>query len=139
MDAEATVREYYGALRRGDPLSPYFVERPDVVKVGIGDRLVGYDAVAEGLCEQTRTTGEWTVESRELRARERGDCAWFADLVGLAWTDRERDARLSFESRWSGTLERQGGEWLFVGMHVSAPVRADEDGSAYAADESGAV
>ena len=84
MDAEATVRDYYEALRRGEPLPPYFLERADVVKVGVGERLVGSDAVAEGLREQSRTTESWTVDSRDLRVRETDDVAWFTDRVALA-------------------------------------------------------
>jgi hypothetical protein len=129
MNAEATVEDYYEALRRGEPLYPYFAERPDVVKVGVGERLVGYDAVAEGLREQTRTTTDWTVESGDLRVTERDGYAWFSDVVSLSWTDCAADRASAFETRWSGTLERRAGEdeteWLFVGMHVSAPSGTD--------------
>jgi hypothetical protein len=135
MDAEATVRDYYEALRRGEPLFPYFLERADVVKVGVGERLVGYDAAAEGLREQSRTTESWTVDSRDLRVRESGSVAWFTDRVALGWHDRTRGADLAFETRWSGTLERVDDEWLFAGMHVSTPVRVDDAGVPYVAGE----
>ena len=105
--AEATLRDYYEALRRGEPLYPYFAERTDVVKVGVGERLAGYDAVAEGLREQTRRTDEWTVESRDCRVTERDECAWFSDHVRLAWTDVEADRRYDFDTRWSGTAVRR--------------------------------
>mgnify|MGYP000327284327 CR=1 FL=1 len=132
---EQTVRNYYAALRAGDPLAPFFVERDDVLKVGISERLVGYDAVSAGLHEQTERTADWTVESRELRVRERGPVAWFSDAVDLAWTDTQRGVRFAFDTRWSGTLERHDGgnrdtderaaqsadDWRFAGMHVSAP------------------
>jgi hypothetical protein len=121
MSAAETVREYYGSLRRGEPLYPYFAERSDVVKFGVGERLVGYDAVAEGLREQTRTTDDWTVESRDLRVTERDDHAYFSDTISLAWTDREADRDYALATRWSGTLEPADGGWLFVGMHVSTP------------------
>ncbi|MFB6108784.1 MAG: nuclear transport factor 2 family protein [Haloplanus sp.] len=124
MRAEATVEDYYEALRRGEPLEPYFAERPDVVKFGVGERLVGYDAVAEGLRDQTRTTDDWTVESHDLRVTERERHAYFSDTVFMSWTDREA-GEFAFETRWSGTLEpTDDGEettWLFVGMHVSTP------------------
>lgn len=135
MDAEATVRDYYEALRRGEPLSPYFVERADVVKVGVGERLVGADAVAEGLREQSRTTEDWTIDSRDLGVREAGAVAWFTDRVGLAWHDRERGADVAFDTRWSGPMERVDGEWLFAGMHVSTPVRVDDSGVPYVAGD----
>jgi hypothetical protein len=125
MNATATIREYYEALRRGEPLYPYFAERPDVVKFGVGERLVGYDAVAEGLREQTRTTEDWSVESQDLRVTERDGYAYFADSVFMSWTDREADHEYALSTRWSGTMERRGdgddAEWLFVGMHVSTP------------------
>jgi hypothetical protein len=120
MSAEAIVRDYYEALRRGEPLSPYFAERPDVVKFGVGERLDGYDAIAEGLREQARITDDWTVESHALAVTERDGWGWFSDEVRLAWTQRGTD--YDFETRWSGTLDRRDDEWLFVGLHVSAPV-----------------
>jgi hypothetical protein len=125
MKAAATVRDYYEALRRGEPLYPYFVEDPDVVKVGVRERLVGYDAVAEGLREQSRRTDDWTVESRDLRVRERPTHAAVADDVRLAWRDTVEGRSYAFDTRWSGTLEprEDDGErsWLFAGLHVSAP------------------
>jgi len=129
MNATETIRDYYEALRRGEPLYPYFAEQPDVVKFGVGERLVGYDAVAEGLREQTRTTDDWTVESDALRVTERDGYAYFSDSVFMSWTDRETDHEYAFTTRWSGTLERRAlgddaedeWEWLFVGMHVSTP------------------
>lgn len=119
MSAADAVREYYESLRRGEPLYPHFVEREDVVKFGIEESLVGYDAIAEGLREQTRTTTDWAVESAGLRVHEDDDAASFADQVRLAWTDAETDERHEFETRWSGSLERRGEEWCFTGMHVS--------------------
>lgn len=120
-DARGTVRDYYDAVRAGEPLSPFFADGEDVVKVGIGERLVGSDAVAAGLGAQTRTTTDWRLDSRDLRVTERDRHAWFDDDVFMAWTDTERSIRFEFESRWSGTLERRSGAWRFVGMHVSAP------------------
>jgi hypothetical protein len=120
MDAEGRIRDYYRTLREGRPLHPFFAGDPSVVKFGITERLTGYDEVAAGLREQTRTTEGWTVESRDLRVVERGEHAWFSDDVFLAWTDLPADREYAYESRWSGTLERRDGEWLFVGMHVSA-------------------
>lgn len=119
MSAADAVREYYEALRRGEPLYPYFVEADDVVKFGVSETLVGYDAVAEGLREQSRETTDWTVESGDLRVREFGDAATFADAVRLEWTDTETGDRRVHDTRWSGTLVRRDEEWLFAGMHVS--------------------
>lgn len=121
------MRDYYEALRRGEPLYPYFAEHPDVVKFGLGERLTGYDEVAEGLREQTRTTDAWVVESRNLRVSERDAHAWFSDDVNMAWRDIERGRESDFQTRWSGTLERRGEEWVFVGMHVSSPVETDAE------------
>jgi hypothetical protein len=123
MDADETVRAYYDALREGEALGPFFADVDGLVKYGISERLAGYDAVVEGLREQTRTTADWAVESRALRVTERERHAWFGDEVGMAWTDTERGIRYEFDTRWSGTLEREDGDWRFVGMHVST---ADE-------------
>lgn len=115
--AGAFVRDYYGALRRGEPLAPYFADDPDTTKFGISESLFGGAAVAEGLREQTRTTREWRVESHRLRVDREGDHAWFSDVVDLAWTAEA--GRRSFQTRWSGSLRRRDGAWKFVGMHVS--------------------
>lgn len=127
-----TIERYYAALRAGEPLHPFFADDGVVVKVGIGERLVGAEAVAEGLQEQTGTTDDWTVESRDLRvgaADGSGDAgadddpafAWFGDEVAMAWTDTDRDTRFAFETRWTGAMVRQDDGWRFVEMHVSAP------------------
>jgi len=122
MSAESTVREYYEALRRGEPLETFFAETPGVWKGAITTSYRGYDAVAEALREQTRTTTDWVVESRDLSVHEREAFATFADDVRLAWTDDEGE-RHEFDTRWSGTLVPVGDEdpeWGFETMHVSA-------------------
>ena len=128
-DSRSRVRAYYDALRDGDPLYPYFAPDDRIVKFGISEHLDGYGEIEEALREQTRTTADWTVASRDLRVTERDRHAWFADRVGMGWTDVERDVRHEFDTRWSGTLERERrtrgesedspGDWRFVGMHVS--------------------
>lgn len=118
MDAAATVKAYYQAVRHQDPLHPFFASEGGVVKFGISEALVGHESVTAGLREQTRTTTDWELESRRLRTVERGCHACFTDDVRLAWTDIESDHRHDFETRWSGTLERDG-SWQFLGMHVS--------------------
>lgn len=113
-----TIETYYETLRTGDPLAPFFSAAETTVKFGISKTLDGGDAVADGLCEQTATTADWGVESRNLTADRRADVAWFADEVALSWTDTDERVRHEFETRWSGTLERTD-RWQFVGMHVS--------------------
>lgn len=122
MTPESTIREYYESLERGEPLYPFFAEREGVVKYGIGERLVGYDEIVEGLQEQNRTTAAWRVDSRALRVDRATGLAYFSDVVELSWRDTRADERVSFDTRWSGTLESVDGEWRFVGMHVSVAV-----------------
>ncbi len=121
MTAEQTVREYYAALRGGDPLAPFFSEGQSTEKIGISEVASGYEAVADALARQTETTDEWRVESTDLSVTERDGYAWFRDSVEMAWTNTETGQRWRFDARWSGTLERCDGDWQFVGMHVSAP------------------
>lgn len=129
MDATATVRAYYERLREGEPLEPFFLDDPATVKFGVGERLVGHDEVAAGLREQTRTTTDWTVESRSLRVAERGDHGWFTDDVRMAWTDTEADVRHGFDTRWSGAMTRVDGDWRFGTMHVSVAVDRGDGGA----------
>lgn len=126
MGPEETVQEYYGALRRGEPLSPFFAERPDIVKFGISERLTGYDEIAAGLQEQTETTEGWTVESQNLRVGKQDNHGWFSDDVRMAWQNVEAGQEYDVLTRWSGTLEQQGDSWVFVGMHVSCPSKGLE-------------
>lgn len=126
MTPEETVRDYYEALQRGEPLYPYFVERPEAWKAAISTDYTGYDDISEALREQTRTTDEWSVESEALSVVEREGMALFDDAVRMAWTDSRTGERHGFDSRWSGALEPVDGddeEWGFVQMHVSAPHR----------------
>ena len=122
MTPADTVRAYYEALRTGDPLGPFFAESPDAVKFGIGERLVGYAAIADGLQEQTARTRDWTVESRDLRVVDRETHAVFSDDVRMSWYDTATYADHDYETRWSGTLTHApdaNRKWKFLGMHVS--------------------
>lgn len=119
MDAETTVRDYYAALRAGDPLHPYFLDDERVVKFGIGERLTGVAEIRSGLADQTERTTDWVVDSRNLIVAEEGDQGWFSDDVFMAWTDTQASVRYEFDTRWSGTLVARDGDWLFAGMHVS--------------------
>lgn len=138
MSPRNAIEDYYEALRRGEPLYPYFVESDATTKVGIRETLKGYDEVAEGLFEQSRSTEDWSVTSRDLHVHEREAIAVFSDRVDLEWTDREVDTVRSYDTRWTGTLERSptpsratgddrppidrgSDEWRFLTMHVSAP------------------
>ena len=129
MDAAGTVRAYYDALRAGEPLYPFFHEAETTVKFGIGETLHGYEAVREGLRDQTATTSNWTVESSGLVVGTAESSAWFADSVFMAWTDETREERLAFDTRWSGSMRRVDDGWTFTGMHVSCPVRDPERAS----------
>ena len=123
------VREYYEALRSGEPLAPFFLENATTAKVGVSERLVGHETVTEALREQTRRTTDWTVESHDLAAGRRGDAGWFADRVAMAWTDG--DDEFAFDTRWTGALVRAVGDprtrhdWPFVELHVSAARELD--------------
>jgi hypothetical protein len=124
MDAEATVRAYYDALRDGEPLHPFFAREASTVKFGIGERLTGYEEIEAGLRAQTETTEGWAVDSGRLIVEERDEHAYFSDDVFMAWNSLERGIRYEFDTRWSGTLERRSDDrletdWRFVGMHVS--------------------
>lgn len=119
--ARETVDAYYEALRAGDPLGPFFADAPGVLKVGISERLDGHDEIVAGLRDQTGTTTDWTVDSRDRHVTERGSHAWYHDDVLLGWTDTEARVRYEFETRWSGTLERRSDGWRFVVLHVSTP------------------
>jgi len=125
MDPRTTVSAYYDALRHGEPLGPFFAdEGPDddqFLKFGLSERLVGATEIRAGLERQTETTTDWAVTSHDLRVTGRECHAWFSDEVTMAWTDTAADRRHEFDTRWSGTLERDSGRWQFVGMHVSAP------------------
>jgi hypothetical protein len=125
-DAAETVLAYYDALRSGETLSSFFAESPDIIKVGLSERLVGYADVADGLSEQTATTDSWSVESHDLSVSVDGDVAWFGDQVLLEWTDIEMDTDYRFETRWTGLLRRRedGAAWQFVSLHVSTPNEA---------------
>jgi len=124
-NAEAVVRDYYDALRNGDPLAPYFRADDSTVKFGISESLFGGEAVAAALEEQTATTADWTIESRRLVVDRRETVATYADEVTMAWTDTEGGDRHRFDSRWSGTLVPAGDssvpDWRFALVHVSAP------------------
>lgn len=137
MSAEDVVLDYYEAVRRGEPLYPYFRESASTWKAAISTTYDGYDSIAEGLREQSRTTTDWTVDSHALETVDRDGCVTMTDHVTLAWTsvgstDTESEpaanhggegepARTAHEheTRWSGVLVEHADEWLFTQLHVS--------------------
>lgn len=123
MSVADTVRSYYDSLRSGEPLHPYFVQSPTTVKIGVFSTRVGFEAVKNGLQEQTATTTDWSVSSTALQTVERQDTGRFWDAVTLRWTDSETGRRHSFDTRWTGQLARETAttDWKFTLMHVSAP------------------
>lgn len=120
MDIESFVQAYYDALRNGDDLAVFFLDDPQTVKFGISEALHGYSEIASALREQTRTTSEWEIESKQLVTESAGEVGWFSDVVTMQWFDQEKGEPVSWESRWSGTVCQDNGEWRFVRMHVSA-------------------
>lgn len=120
MSVQDAIEAYYEALRRGDPLEPFFAADPHPVKFGITEALHGYDDIVDGLRTQTRTTDDWEVESHHLETGARGDVGWFSDHVTMRWRELEADRDISWETRWSGTLVKTATGWKFVRMHVSA-------------------
>jgi len=136
MNPTETVEEYYEALRRGELLSPYFAEREDVVKFGVSERLAGYEAISEGLREQTRTTEDWQVESQNLGVVVRDSVAWFTDDVALSWSasegadsEAEQETRYSFDTRWSGVLERESSSGESSGCESSSDESSGRESS----------
>lgn len=124
MSFEERIREYYAALRAGDPLGEFFADDDSVVKFGISDRLAGGSAIRDGLRTQTERTTDWVVDSQNLTVYDGGEYAAFSDDVRLAWTDTVEAEAYEFDTRWSGTLELQNTSTdapVFVGMHVSTP------------------
>lgn len=120
MSLANRIRAYYQTLRDGGDLAGYFGAEPRPVKFGISETLEGYDAIERGLSAQTHTTEDWEVTSHRLATGTQGDVGWFSDHVTLRWHDRETDRHHEWDTRWSGTLIRNGGQWQFVRMHVSA-------------------
>ncbi|QPV62569.1 hypothetical protein I7X12_17835 [Halosimplex litoreum] len=131
MSAADRVRTYYDALRSGEPLAPFFAPVDGAVKVGISERLVGGETVADGLRDQSEHTTDWSVDSRDLRVTERESHAWFGDRVSLAWTDTDRRIRYEFDTRWSGTLEPR--EVSDEG--IASPTEGRDDGNDDTADD----
>lgn len=121
MTPTATIKEYYEALRTGDPLYPFFHPEDTLTKFGISESLTGYEEVQAGLQHQTDTTTDWRVTSKDLRVTEKAQCAWFSDQVTMAWRNTEADTDHEFETRWTGTLRHTADDWRFVLMHVSTP------------------
>lgn len=119
MAFEQRIREYYAALRAGEPLGRFFTDDESVVKYGISDRLAGGSAIEDGLSEQTERTTDWVADSQNLVVYNGGEYAAFSDEVRLEWTDTVEGERYEFDTRWSGTLERRPDRPVFVGMHVS--------------------
>lgn len=119
MTVDATIKDYYNALRAGAPLYPFFHPEDTLMKFGISESLAGYEAVKAGLQHQTDTTTDWHVTSHDLHVAKTPRCAWFSDQVTMEWRNTTTDTEHAFDTRWTGTLKPHEDSWKFVLLHVS--------------------
>ncbi len=138
-EVAAFVRAYYAALERGEALAGFYANDEEagtlgpVVKIGSGkdEEFTGYAAVERAVNEVTAGFQRNRLESRALAVHDRGDLAWFSDLV---WWSGEQPAASAPEggrgayqpfaslTRWTGLCLRTTNGWKFLQLHVSEGV-----------------
>jgi len=118
-----------GLFRRGRPLLVFGPRARDFYEEWGSLKT----ALEEAFCLLDKT--EITVVSRSVSLR-RGDTALFSELLSVAGTYGAAPFSAG-NVRLSGVLEKRGGVWVTVHMHVSLPSPGGEGENGTAVSKSG--
>ena len=109
----------YAATSSGGDPTPYLVEDVLVIGTDPDEWWEGRDTVLANLERQGETLGLPTMErGSDLRVREFGDTAWFAEHVQATFGDT------TVRVRMTGVAVRQDGEWRFAQFQAAPAMEA---------------
>lgn len=108
-----------------DLVSQIFVPTEDLVVIGtdMAEWWLGYEAFTASLADQFASYDETNVQTREqvVTVHPSGEVAWFKEVAD--WHVSVGGERVEVnDMRISGVLEKYGGAWRIIQMHVSVPV-----------------
>ena len=102
-----------------------FAPDPDVVfyHTDVGDRWIGISAIKVGLSADMKRLKSLKVEGQPAAVHVRGTLAWFERLLVLNTAVKEGES--SIFARATGVLEKRGGQWLLLQLHMSVGAPRD--------------
>ncbi len=103
----------------------------DVTFIGTGldEWVVGAEELRRGFERDIAQAGSLHVDFRDVRISAAGPVAW---LAGRMIFDITVDGQFqSMEGRFTATLEKRDGRWLFVQAHYSLPATGQAEGQSY--------
>lgn len=90
------------------------------------ERLVGWDKIKKAIKHQFKEFQETyiTVSDQIIRINETGNTASFSELLAYNFIYKE-EAKSFKGMRFTGVLEKIGGNWLLVQGHLSIPAEVE--------------
>lgn len=122
-EVKVTVDRLYMALQKEDmtALSAIFAHDEDIVIFGLGpnERYTGWEAVKDMFQGQMDATEglQTTLADQLIKVSNGGTGAWVSSLNRV--TGQAGENRLEANYRNTIVLEKRGGKWLIVHIHMS--------------------
>lgn len=108
-----------------DLVSQIFAQSPETVVIGtdLAEIWAGYDTFGASLVAQFESYEDTqvTTDNQTVKVHPSGEIAWFWETADWHVTAGGERVEVN-DMRITGVLEKQGGAWKIVQMHVSVPV-----------------
>ncbi len=103
----------------------------DVVFIGTGpdEWVEGPEELRKGFERDTSQADSLHVDFRNVQVSAAGPVAWISGWVLFHVTGE--GVQQTLEGRFTATLEKREGRWLFVQLHYSLPASSQEPGRSY--------
>jgi len=108
-----------------------FVTDPDLVVIGTGvdEKCYGINDVKSLVMRDWSQSSEMSMSFSNMSVSRAGSVAWMAaDCLVVAGIDNEQQR---FNMRHTAVLEKRGGAWLIVQLHVSLPPESQTTGQSF--------
>jgi ketosteroid isomerase-like protein len=104
---------------------------PDVIFVGSGrdEWVEGPEQLRQGFERDLAQADTIQITFKDVKVSGGGSVAWLA--CGLVYDVTVAGESVLLDGRFTATLERRDGEWLFVQSHYSLPNEGQEEGQSY--------
>lgn len=110
----------------------FWAPDPDVVIIGTGtdEKGTGLKHLTESLTRDFAQGDVVSIGVKDFSVSSSGVVAWFASDV--TFHVKTVDSEFDLSTRLTGVMERVGGRWLWMQMHVSTPDRDQKKGKSWA-------
>lgn len=122
----STIRKFFDAMNRQDleQMVEITAHDPHMVHIGtdVGEIWRGWEHLHADTIEQFDGLQRYeaTIRRLAIHTSENGDTAWYSHLLD-AEIDSASGTQVWKGARFTGVLEKRGGDWKLVQTHVSLP------------------